>query len=230
MPLCPLPPLDQVTFENDNPLKDRPVEYASISLDTGTYVGSLYDGVSLLRHGTGTMQFKDGAVYVGQWDMGDMHGTGEMRYADTSSYVGEWSRGHYHGNGRLEMLSAFRCIDVYDGEVRERCDRRAVVAVVRVWRVDRWAMAEGKWRCHVCVQWHHGIMHGYCQRWHWNGAHYIGHYADGKRNGKGRYTATNGDTYDGEVRVACHSCSPSSEVILCPGGDAERAAIVTGAF
>ncbi len=110
-------PLCQVTYEDDKPAQDVLVEYASISLDTGVYVGSLYDGLCMLRHGEGTMRFKDGGVYTGEWDSGHMHGHGNMQYYNGSSYIGEWFEGHYHGTGVLTMLSAFRSIDVYRGQV-----------------------------------------------------------------------------------------------------------------
>ncbi len=52
------------------------------------------------------------------------------------------------------------------------------------------------------VQWESGKMHGKGERWHWNGAHYIGDYQSNERHGRGVYTSSNLETYDGEVRWA----------------------------
>jgi hypothetical protein len=103
-------------FVEDEPGLGVSVGTASITLATGTYVGTLLDGRGLLRHGKGTMRYLDGSVHTGEWDQGDIHGKGTMRYSDGSHYTGQWQRGLYHGPGTLTMMAAHRCVEVVAGQ------------------------------------------------------------------------------------------------------------------
>jgi hypothetical protein len=49
--------------------------------------------------GEGTMNFKNGDVYVGKWAAGLQNGKGEMKYADGSCYTGMWQSGRHDGEG-----------------------------------------------------------------------------------------------------------------------------------
>jgi MORN repeat len=108
----------QVEFIDDKPGKDVFVEFAELTLANGFYRGTLYDGLGLLRHGTGVMKYNDGSVYTGTWDMNVIEGTGVMKYADGSVYDGQWHQAEYHGLGYLVMAVPFRTFDCFLGEVR----------------------------------------------------------------------------------------------------------------
>jgi hypothetical protein len=112
--------VSQVEFVDDAPGKDIFVEFAELTLANGFYRGTLYDGIGLLRHGTGVMKYNDGSVYSGAWDMNVIEGTGVMKYADGSTYDGLWHQGEYHGLGYLVMAVDYRTYDCYLGEVRLR--------------------------------------------------------------------------------------------------------------
>jgi hypothetical protein len=60
------------------------------------YVGHCSGG---LRHGPGTVRFRDGAHYQGEWVCDLMHGEGAYTSIDGSMYVGQWKDGKRHGRG-----------------------------------------------------------------------------------------------------------------------------------
>lgn len=67
------------------------------------YEGDLVYGV---RHGRGTMIFKSGNVYKGDWRDGNMHGLGEFTFNTTGDhYVGEMTNGKIGGYGRMKFHS-----------------------------------------------------------------------------------------------------------------------------
>ncbi|MBQ8170868.1 MAG: ribosomal protein L7/L12 [Oscillospiraceae bacterium] len=73
------------------------------------YEGELVNGV---REGSGTMRFKNGNIYKGDWHNGVMHGIGEFIFADTCErYIGEFSDGTYNGQGIYHYSNG----DVYEG-------------------------------------------------------------------------------------------------------------------
>ena len=65
----------------------------------GTYEGDVRHGIP---HGTGTMEWDDGAVYRGAWVDGRPHGSGKYRWPDGARYVGQWRDGRRHGVGAME--------------------------------------------------------------------------------------------------------------------------------
>ena len=44
-------------------------------------------------HGQGTLTFRDGDKYVGEFKYGEKHGQGTYTWSDGSKYVGEWKGG-----------------------------------------------------------------------------------------------------------------------------------------
>jgi hypothetical protein len=110
-----------VEFADDEPAQDVLVPEADLTLDTGAYSGTLYDGVCLLRHGKGTMRYLDGSVYTGDWHRGAITGEGAMRYANGSTFTGHWEDGLYSGEGLLVMMAGHRCVEVVQGQWKEGC-------------------------------------------------------------------------------------------------------------
>lgn len=64
----------------------------------GLFSGEFLAG---LRHGTGTMLYRDAGDYAGKWQAGARHGHGTMRYKDGSHYSGGWVDNASHGTGVL---------------------------------------------------------------------------------------------------------------------------------
>ena len=52
-----------------------------------------------------TIDFKDGAKYVGQMNNDKMHGTGTLRTIDGTTYSGDWRENKHHGKGTITYSS-----------------------------------------------------------------------------------------------------------------------------
>ncbi len=64
----------------------------------GTYCG-LMDLINNKKHGKGTYTWKNGDVYVGDWNNGVRQGKGTYTWADGDKYVGSFQNGKMHGYG-----------------------------------------------------------------------------------------------------------------------------------
>jgi hypothetical protein len=49
-----------------------------------------------------TIDYPDGAVYVGELLDGERHGQGTMTYENGDTYVGEWENDKRHGQGKMK--------------------------------------------------------------------------------------------------------------------------------
>lgn len=65
--------------------------------DGAKYVGQLHNGA---RHGKGVYYFNDGSVYEGESVMNVFEGKGKMTWNDGGWYEGEWTQGEIHGYGK----------------------------------------------------------------------------------------------------------------------------------
>lgn len=72
------------------------------------YFGDYKDG---LRHGSGVLQYKNGAQYEGEWKNGLKNGVGKLSYPDGSWYAGKWVANKKHGFGKYFYANG----DYYDG-------------------------------------------------------------------------------------------------------------------
>lgn len=70
--------------------------------DGGEYVGQWAND---RKHGIGKMSFINGDVYNGQWEHGIMHGKGVSLFADGREYRGEYANGKKHGVGTFVFAS-----------------------------------------------------------------------------------------------------------------------------
>lgn len=61
------------------------------------YTGEVFADVP---HGNGKAEYKNGAVYEGQWNRGKRHGQGKIVYGDCV-YEGQWADDKEHGQGKL---------------------------------------------------------------------------------------------------------------------------------
>ena len=81
-------------------LKD--LQYKVIEGTKSRYEGYVKNGK---KHGQGTLSFKNGAKYVGQWHADKKHGQGTYIYADGEKYAGQWENGTMHGEGTYFFTS-----------------------------------------------------------------------------------------------------------------------------
>ena len=64
----------------------------------GVYVGDLSDGK---RSGKGTVKYRNGDKYQGQFFQDKKHGQGTHTWRDGKKYVGEWKEGKRDGIGKM---------------------------------------------------------------------------------------------------------------------------------
>jgi len=86
----------------------RRIQYPDNTYDGATYDGAVWPKISMnIPHGKGTMTWKNGNVYNGQWNYGKMSGLGTMTWyndvrPDTVvSYTGNWRNNKRNGFGSL---------------------------------------------------------------------------------------------------------------------------------
>jgi len=66
----------------------------------------------IIKSGKGTMKYKNGDFYDGNWMDDIKNGKGIMKYANGDFYHGEWSSDSQHGRGIMRYANG----DIYDGE------------------------------------------------------------------------------------------------------------------
>lgn len=66
--------------------------------------GNKYEGnfVDNKRHGPGTMTYANGDEYDGDWVDNKRHGKGTYTWADGTKYEGKWKNGKKYGNGTMK--------------------------------------------------------------------------------------------------------------------------------
>ena len=122
--------------------------------------GDSYEGdfISDMLSGSGTYTFASGDVYEGDFVEGKKQGHGKYTSFDGSYYEGGFENDLRHGTGKLVTSDG----GVYDGEFSN------------------------------------GIKSGYGKYSYPNGDSYEGEFSGDLRHGEGKYTWANGETYTGE--------------------------------
>lgn len=165
------------------------------------YVGQFQRGK---RHGSGRMTYDAKSYYEGDWESDLPHGTGTLDNANTGVYTGQWEKGRKHGNGRMTWVNN----DVYEGN----------------WAMDAMSGQGLLTFCNGFVyegEFAQNAFHGlgklssfgnvYVGGWvsdrkegtgtmdYSTGDRYEGEWKNDRRHGKGVYTRTNGKLrYDGQ--------------------------------
>ncbi|CDW89395.1 UNKNOWN [Stylonychia lemnae] len=126
----------------------------------------------LIRQGKGIMKYQNSRVYEGEWLNDQRHGRGFEHYPNGNIYQGEFENGKAHGQGHYSWVQSG---EVYDG------------------------------------QWQKGIRHGkgVWKRQNKNSSvaengiidSYVGEWKNGKADGFGVHTWSNGDQYEGEWKA-----------------------------
>lgn len=146
----------------------------------GIYRGDVVAGKP---HGKGRIEYKNGAVYEGDWAFGEYCGQGKRIYND-SVFEGTWKDGKRNGPGVLTWNKG----GSFTGQ----------------WVNDKMDSGEGIWR-HNDGAWYEGPMSG-AQRngegtYHYpTGTTWTGYWVDGKKGGKGVMTYSDGAKFTGVWR------------------------------
>jgi hypothetical protein len=85
-------------LKTEMPLKEKlkDLQYKVIEGINSRYEGYVKNGK---KHGQGTLAFKNGDKYVGQWHADKKHGQGTYIYVDGEKYAGQWENGNMQGEG-----------------------------------------------------------------------------------------------------------------------------------
>ena len=139
--------------------------------------GGSYEGASSeegKREGRGTMRFKTGEVYAGEWVGGQPEGEGSFSYINKNKYVGQWRAGRQHGRGTLTYAFKGGLSAKYEGDwVEDKKDGRGT------YTFTDGSVYEGEW-----VQ---NVQEGQGKMTLPNGCVYIGDFVGGAREGRGTF-------------------------------------------
>ena len=84
------------------PIKFSHYEYlkGTMKYKNGDIYNGEWDRILPYKSGIGTMQYANGDKYSGEWKNDEIYGNGIMEYADSSKYEGKWVYNQWHGNGK----------------------------------------------------------------------------------------------------------------------------------
>jgi len=178
--------------------------------------GCTYDGswIEDQRNGHGIEWFASGDRYEGTWENDQMHGYGVYTWANGETYKGDYVNGMRHGIGKADYLDGainqgawekdvflgkkFKPDYDYVGEYNMTLNS---YLYAKKHGFGRKAWKDGTKRIYD-GQWEGDQMAGYCKaqvNFDGIGSLYTGQLiADGVKHGAGKFTASNGDVYDGQ--------------------------------
>ena len=172
----------------------------SFQLWGGTYTGEVVDSHP---HGQGTLTLADGTKYIGEWKDSKFHGQGTLTAANGDKYVGEFTDGNLHGQGTFTWADGRKYVGEWKND--ESWEGIEYTSFGKVGRT----ISSGNW-CEGCTpnekqlaivrETNSGQI---AATWEilqiWGGT-YIGDVVDGRANGQGTLTWTNGSKYVGEYK------------------------------
>ena len=135
------------------------------------------------KHGTGRMNFANGAHYTGNWIDDMATGEGMFIWKNGDQYEGQIQNGQRHGKGLYRFTNG----DTYTGDWVEDKKEGYGVSTMAGHRY------EGQFK--------DDKMYGIGSFYFANGDVYTGDWTDNKQNGQGIFKWTNGDQYEGGFRA-----------------------------
>jgi hypothetical protein len=97
------------------------LKYGTINDSDGEYKGQYFTThicpndkliKTIVKQGKGTMKYKNGDFYEGDWKDDRRDGKGMMKYANGNVYHGKWNYGSQFGRGIMRYANG----DIYEGE------------------------------------------------------------------------------------------------------------------
>ena len=166
--------------------------------------------VSCEKNGPGTETYEDGSSYVGVFKDGKYHGQGTYTFPDGGKYVGEWKDGKKHGLGTYTFPDGSKYVGEFRGNKPGNItfydkDGNNIGKLEYLYQ----RKVNGKWGWHeedkdkdneYFGQIENGKPNGYGILTRTNGSKYVGEWKDGEKHGQGTYTLLDGSKYVGEFR------------------------------
>ena len=174
-------------------------------LQRKTYTGQWRDGQ---RWGKGTLEWANGAVYVGSWENDVLSGFGSFHLPTTNiQYEGEFKNNQFHGTGVLTWLGIDRR---YEGSWQESQHHGFGVLYFSPEDTRQCTLYRGEWS--------QGKRHGFGVMMWENGAMYKGNWVSGKRQGGGQQTFVNGDVSHSATVVSLKALTALPDSCWTVGG------------
>ncbi len=167
------------------------------------------------RNGKGIYIYPSGAIYIGDFQGGEVHGYGVCHYADGSSYQGQWKKRYPDGRGtktfsdgmkRTGFWKRGQPVDEYgnfvedfvitqghtvdDSDIQSGCISGECTNGQGIYAYPDGSKYDGFFR--------HGKPDVSGTFYHPNGDKYVGAFSQGVRHGKGRMYFSNGQIIEGQ--------------------------------
>ena len=159
-----------------------PHNLSDASNERGLYIGSI-DSKTNLPSGSGTMKYRNGREYTGEWEQGNWHGYGRLQNLIGDVYEGNFVQNQKEGKGKLNLKNG----QVFEGRFKNNRIREGKMSYT-----DRsyykGLFCEGR-RC----GWGLYVFD--------DGSVYEGQWENDHRNGHGRMEWPDGGWYDGDWRL-----------------------------
>ena len=171
--------------------------------DFGTYEGEVTGEGGTMRHGQGTLTYKNGNIYQGNWSNGACDGKGVKMFANGDCYMGDWSQGKRQGKGEYRFIGGHK----YNGEYfGDQCHGKGVLTT-----------AEGDV---FDGEWFAGKKHGPGVERMSTGQCFQGTWITGKKHGKGTTIMPDGEVVVGDW--VADKCSEILERQPAPGSESQE--------
>ena len=195
-------------------------KYGTINYSDGVYTGEYFENnvcpddkivKKIMRSGKGTMKYKNGDFYDGNWMDDRKNGKGIMRYANGDVYEGEWFVDVIFGKGLMRYNNG----DVYSGDlyplnslnqksIKEgpngygpSRDNKGKVIYITERSPGNGTMAYANGDFYT-GEWINDLRHGNGTMSYANGDIYAGKWEKNVRHGYGAISYKNGVIYEGE--------------------------------
>ncbi|HFC01123.1 MAG TPA: hypothetical protein ENJ53_09995 [Phaeodactylibacter sp.] len=145
--------------------------------DGAVYVGEFRFGKP---HGEGTITYPDGTFYKGEFRRGVPDGVGLMEYEDGSFYKGEWFNGLKEGHGTYTFAEGHEYTGAFENDTMNGFGKI---------KITTGEIYEGEWK--------NGLAEGHGVFTRKDGSRFIGNSKQGQRDGEGEIVWASGDTLMG---------------------------------
>ena len=152
------------------------------SNEGGLYTGSI-DSKTNLPFGSGTMKYRNGREYTGEWEQGNWHGYGRLQNMIGDVYEGNFVQNQKEGKGKLNLKNG----QVFEGRFKNNRIREGKMSYSEN-SYYKGLFCEGR-RC----GWGLYVFD--------DGSVYEGQWENDHRNGRGRMEWPDGVWYDGDWQL-----------------------------